>query len=141
MGLFRFRIATFIFAILLQLAGYCCHAEALKTFPALPAGIDPASLPDWLHTYTDIPPKSVVSLVNGVILILQDKGLRVGSGQLTGIVIRREALSGAAAADIGGRSQLIRFELDCDASQYRVLGMISIRAMRLQDRYGRWRRG
>jgi len=109
-------------AALLQVFSFDAHAETTpKTFPSLPVGIAPSALPDWLLAHTDIPPLSVVFLANGVVLILSDAGVPTGAGQRA-VVIRREALGDAAATLIGGRSNLMRLQIDCAASQFRVLG-------------------
>jgi hypothetical protein len=92
-----------------------------KTFPPLPATLQVATLPAWLRANTDIPPASLVSLVRSVVTILVDRTAAGGDG-LTHVVVRREAMSDAATGVIGGRSELVRLDLDCQAAKFRLAG-------------------
>jgi hypothetical protein len=91
-----------------------------KTFPPLPLSVQVAGLPAWLRANTDIPPEALVSLVKGVATILVDRGGPDNAGRRI-VVVRREALSDFATGVIDGHSELVRLDIDCKASQFRLI--------------------
>jgi hypothetical protein len=91
-----------------------------KAFPPLPATMQVAGLTAWLRENTDIPPAALVSLIKGMATVVVDRGAPNSTGLRT-VVVRREALSDFASGVIGGRSELVRLEVDCNASQYRLV--------------------
>jgi hypothetical protein len=115
------RTAAVVVAAFVALSAFGGRADApAKMFPPVPASMTIAGLPAWLRANTDVPPASLVALVRGVVTILADPGERGATGLRANIVVRREALSDSGASAIGGRSELVRLEIDCNASQYRL---------------------
>ena len=115
------RALGVVVAACVELVAFSGRADApAKTFPPLPTSMTVAELPGWLRANTDIPPAALVALVQGVGTIMADPGTAAASGRRTNVVVRREALSDRATEVIGGRSELVHLELDCNASQYRL---------------------
>ena len=116
------RIAlAVVVAAFAQLAAFGACADAPpKAFPPLPASMTIAGLPAWLRANTDVPAGSLVALVRGVATVLADPGAQGVGDRRTNVVVRREALTEFASDVIGGRSELVRLELDCSASRYRL---------------------
>jgi len=114
------RALGVVVAACVQLSAFAGRADApAKTFPPLPTSMTVAELPGWLRANTDIPPASLVALVQGVVTVMADPGAP-GAGGRRNVVVRREALSDRATEVIGGRSELVHLELDCNGSQYRL---------------------
>jgi hypothetical protein len=107
-------------ALVLSAAPSAAADTPAKTFPPLPATIQVAGLPEWLRANTDIPPASLVSLIKGMATIVVDRGAPDSTGVRT-VVVRREALSDFATGVVGGRSELVRLEVNCNAAQYRLV--------------------
>jgi len=114
-------------ALVLALAGLVLSPASLaaadppaKAFPPLPASIQVPGLPDWLRANTDIPPALLVSLIKGLATVMVARSAPDSAGVRT-VVVRREALSDFATGVVGGRSELVRLEIDCTAAQFRLI--------------------
>jgi hypothetical protein len=101
--------------------GTASSQPTMKTYPSMPSNVGVEQLPAWLKANTDIAPPTVVYFSRDVIMALQHK--RDLADDHVEVVVQRDALDDNAARLIGGRSDLITIEIDCNLAKYRILGV------------------